>query len=801
MDIMIKKLLLGLVLCTAVVSGRGLLLGQKADESKGDQTPLALPGHSAHGEIFNQGPRQKAYLMEGMPKIHFPVTSKDPLVQKFIEQGIGQLHGYWYFEAERSFRQAAKLDRDCAIAFWGMALANEENTKRSRGFIKEAVQRKSKVSKREKLYIEAINNYLNATGAEAGKKNQNIVKAFEGIAKEFPDDLEAQAFLAHYMYKFRGDIKKSHEQVDEAIQKILDKNPLHPVHHYRIHLWDYKTPKKALGSAAQGGPSGPGIAHLWHMPGHIYSDLKRYEDAVWQQEASSRVDHKYMMKNLVLPDQIHNYAHNQEWFIRNLIYIGKHKDALALAKNLVDIPRHPRYNAEQGRHSAFYGRLRLLEVLARFELWEETIALAKTPYLEPTNMEAEQVKQLRQLGIAYVRTGKAMEAEQVLADLRQQLDKFQEHKDEKTQPSKTKNSPAKAVPSSKSGTGKDADGEAKVVLALDDSGKKTKPADPQGKPGKGKGSAGKKPPSHVQQALQQAIDAIHGHQAYLAGDYQAALDLMRKAGEDSLAIARLQCLAGDTKGAIAAVQGQVKNGDKQVLPLVALVDVLWMADKKKEAADAFKQLREQSGSIQFGSPVFARLGPIARELGLPADWRVASTPATDLGPRPKLETLGPFTWQPGLAPKWNLLDAAGHSVSLDKYRGKPVIVIFYLGQGCLHCTEQLTAFAAQAEQFKKAGIELVAISTDDQDGLKVALKSCKDGKFAFPLLANPKLDVFKLYRAYDDFEETPLHGTFLIDSTGLLRWMDISFEPFMDVNFMLKESQRLLSFPEVTCCD
>ena len=48
-------------------------------------------GHSAHGEIFNQGPRQKAYLMEGMPKIHFPVTSKSPLVQKFIEQGIGQL--------------------------------------------------------------------------------------------------------------------------------------------------------------------------------------------------------------------------------------------------------------------------------------------------------------------------------------------------------------------------------------------------------------------------------------------------------------------------------------------------------------------------------------------------------------------------------------------------------------------------------------------------------------------------------------------------------------------------------------
>ncbi|MEO8495164.1 MAG: hypothetical protein ABI614_08840, partial [Planctomycetota bacterium] len=48
-------------------------------------------------------------------------------------------------------------------------------------------------------------------------------------------------------------------------------------------------------------------------------------------------------------------------------------------------------------------------------------------------------------------------------------------------------------------------------------------------------------------------------------------------------------------------------------------------------------------------------------------------------------------------------------------------------------------------------------------------------------------------RAYDDFEKKPLHGTFLIDSHGMVRWQDISFEPFMDADFLLKESQRLLS--------
>src|SRR5207302_10187858 len=134
---------------------------------------------------------------------------------------------------------------------------------------------------------------------------------------------------------------------------------------------------------------------------------------------------------------------------------------------------------------------------------------------------------------------------------------------------------------------------------------------------------------------------------------------------------------------------------------------------------------------------------------------------------PALDTLGPFAWQPTLAPTFHLHDAGGHSVSLDQYKGKPVVMIFYLGYGCLHCTEQINAFAAKADQFKKAGISLVGISSADQDGLKIALKSCKDGKFAFPLLANPKLDVFKAFRAHDDCEDVPLHATVIIDGMGL----------------------------------
>ena len=86
-----------------------------------DLTPA---GHSAHGEAFNEGPRQKAYLMGTTGAVDFAVSTVNAEARKFFNQGVGQLHGFWYFEAERSFRQVAAIDPECAMAYWGMAMAN-----------------------------------------------------------------------------------------------------------------------------------------------------------------------------------------------------------------------------------------------------------------------------------------------------------------------------------------------------------------------------------------------------------------------------------------------------------------------------------------------------------------------------------------------------------------------------------------------------------------------------------------------------------------------------------------------------
>ena len=326
--------------CLFAVSAFGAHADDAPPAKAGD---APLPGHSLVGEAFNEGPRQAAVLMEGMGNVHLAVTTKNETAQKFFDQGLGQIHGFWYFESERSFRQAAALDADCAMAFWGMAMANINNPQRAADFIQEAVKRKDKAGRREQLYIAAWADFYAEKKKDEKVRRKALVNALENLIYEFPDDIEAKAFLGLQLWD-----NKSHDvpltsrlAADALLQQVLAVNPMHPgAHHYLIHLWNGEDgDKRSLISAAHGGQAAPGIAHLWHMPGHPFSNLKRYADAAWQQEASARVDHAYMISTRILPDQIHNFAHNNDWLVKNLDYIGRVHDAVDLAKNMIELPR------------------------------------------------------------------------------------------------------------------------------------------------------------------------------------------------------------------------------------------------------------------------------------------------------------------------------------------------------------------------------------------------------------------------------------------------------------------------------
>ncbi len=695
---------------------------------------VPAPGHSLHGEVFNDGPRHAAYLMPGMGKVHFAATAKKPEAKAFIDQGVAQLHSFLYFEAERSFRQAAKIDPDCAIAYWGMAMANVHNSRRAKGFLKEARRRTAAVSRRETLYVEALEAFLSESG-NAKTHRQNLLQGLETIVQEFPDDLDARAWLAMVTWQNAMDGIGSRQAVDIVLDTVLQVEPMHPgAHHYRIHLWDGTKPSRAVKSAALYGPAAPGIAHAWHMPGHTYTELKRYADAAYQQEASARVDHAYMIRDRVMPFEIHNYAHNNQWLCTTLSHLGRVRDAVAVARNLVEQPRDPQKNGpNDGGSPQRSGRIRWAEVLARYELWDDLIEATTARSLDWSSISFEQEQKAYYLGQAYA-------AKNDQPRLSEQIEALK----------------------------KTTSGSAKALLA-----------------------------------------ELEGQQLLAKGDVGAAFEHFAKAGSmRPEALARAHLKARNYGFAESTIRDAVKKNPNQVSVLAAQVEVLQAAGKDQEARDACDALGPIARWADGDLPVFRRLDKV-----LPA-WsaskgksNAASSASNSAGSdetvvqRIDLSTLGPLAWAPFAAEPLSGVTAAGARWSLADHRGKSVVVIFFLGGKCAHCMQQLQVFAKEYEALQKQNVETVAISTDGLEATQ-GLKNNKDGiKFPMPILPDPKLKLFKRFRAYDDFESQPLHATFLIDAQGNVRFQRISADPFLEVEFIKAEAERvnrILKFDSLT---
>ncbi len=259
-------------------------------------------------------------------------------------------------------------------------------------------------------------------------------------------------------------------------------------------------------------------------------------------------------------------------------------------------------------------------------------------------------------------------------------------------------------------------------------------------------------------------------------------------------MARAHFLAGEKEEAEKLAKKAVDSARNEVYPLAFYAKLLHDLNKPAESKKAFEQMREISALIDTDLSIFKELAPLAKEYGYNENWLREYKHREDVGIRPPLESLGPLTWHPSPAPAWKLQDSFGKTVALSDYRGKPVIVIFYLGFGCLHCVEQLGVFSPMTKQFNQAGIDIVAIGSDDLDSLKSALSAYTQEKsIEFPVLTDGKLEVFEKYRCVDNFENQALHGTFLIDGQGQIRWHDVGPEPFTDAKFLLKEAQRLLN--------
>jgi tetratricopeptide (TPR) repeat protein len=329
-------------------------------------------GHSRLGEAFDEGPRERPVRMDGIGRSSFPITSAHPEVQGWFDQGHTLLHSYWFFEAERTFRWAAKLDPSAPMPYWG--LMRSASGPRAKSFWLEANKRKGAASPRERAYIDTW-GYLHDDGITVPDRRQAFIRSLERIVMTWPDDIEAKALLANEV------MGRDRTGTEAMLRQVLAVDPKHPgAHHYRIHNWDDEDGAFALDSNRVYGEIVPAIGHALHMPGHIYAGLGMYHEGAISLDAATRAEIAYMNRQLVFPYNTWNYAHNRNYLSYVQEQLGLPGEAIRGARELLAVPLDPRLNDASRFSPHFQGAVALARALVKFERWDEILKPGSIPW-------------------------------------------------------------------------------------------------------------------------------------------------------------------------------------------------------------------------------------------------------------------------------------------------------------------------------------------------------------------------------------------------------------------------------------
>jgi tetratricopeptide (TPR) repeat protein len=361
-------------------------------------------------------PALPAKILTGQGTIHFPITTSNPKAQQFFEQGVAQLHSFWATEAERSFRQAAELDPDAPMPHWGIAMIaagdyrprfqldsyskvfGKNNPIKASVRALEAARKAEELARvpgkatpLEKLYIDSIVARRDPTSKNP---DDGYIQGLRAIVAQYPDEIEARTYLAlHLMRGFDLPERTPRETSMEAVSILRDllvKAPDHPgVHHYVIHGFEGSTfAKDAWPSCKRYSELVTNIPHALHMPGHIYSQTGRWEDAAGAFAAAAENERGYMRADRLYGSGHH--GHNVHFLATSYSFQGQYDKAKEAARELLGFKENPREQASiDGFYSAYrQGWFAMLRSLVQSESWDEILEGKSLPVYDKPREQA-----------------------------------------------------------------------------------------------------------------------------------------------------------------------------------------------------------------------------------------------------------------------------------------------------------------------------------------------------------------------------------------------------------------------------
>lgn len=323
----------------------------------------------------------------------YAVTTSVPRAQQYFDQGLRLYYAFNHAEAIRAFREAQRLDPNCAMCFWGEALAwgpninlpmDAEASAAAYQAVRRAVGLQNRGSAVERDLIAALaSRYAGEFHENRAALDSAWVRSLAGVVAAHPDDLEARVLYAEALMTLRpwdywtaeGGLHPGMEAAVTQLEQVAERNPRHPgACHFFIHAVEAVEPERAVDCAERLAGLMPGAGHLVHMPGHIYIRVGRYLDAIRANEHAVHADESYIRDQRpgVGIYTAGYYPHNFDFLAFAAAMAGRQAQALAAADRLAELAAP--MMAEPDMMFTQHHWSRGLQLRVWFEHWDAILA-------------------------------------------------------------------------------------------------------------------------------------------------------------------------------------------------------------------------------------------------------------------------------------------------------------------------------------------------------------------------------------------------------------------------------------------
>ena len=237
---------------------------------------------------------------EELGSVRFATSCSQEVAADF-NRAVALLHSFQYEKADQAFSQVSSRDPECAMAQWGVAMANHhglwDNGDMNRGRLawqkaNEIAANNSQTTVREKAYIDALGEVYKQDGKDKYAHAQAFEQKMGAVQAADPDDSEAAIFHALALEIAASPTDKTftnQRKCGEILEPIFQQQPRHPgVAHYIIHCYDNPVlAEKALPAARAYAKIAPASAHAQHMPSHIFTRVGFWDESIASNQNSA----------------------------------------------------------------------------------------------------------------------------------------------------------------------------------------------------------------------------------------------------------------------------------------------------------------------------------------------------------------------------------------------------------------------------------------------------------------------------------------------------------------------------------